>query len=192
MLTGLCSAEMADAAEGPEVAEFTDCGRAVEMPAIGSDFEGCHIPRAVLFREPQSPPFTAPFTPFVFGAADCVDMVDEVDVDEASEFSEEEELERCAGLRGMSILETSSALIVLRPFVAAPLGPLHPDLLLMDCRFGGFATAVICEGWQSQGNRSKWSVFRGFLSLSPDQTRHLALDVPRPQGKQAKQRQSRQ
>ncbi len=94
---GLCSAEIADAADGPDVTEFTDCVRAVDMPAIGSDFEGCHIPRAVRFREPQSP-LTAPLTPFVFGIADCVDMVEVVDVFEASEFSEEEEFERVAVL----------------------------------------------------------------------------------------------
>jgi hypothetical protein len=125
---------MADAAEGPDVAEFTDCGRAVEIPAIGSDFDGCHIPRVVRFREPQSP-FTAPFTPFVLGAADCVDTVDVEDVDDAREFSEEDEFERCAVLRGMSILSTSALMVL------TPLASLH---LLLDRCMGG-ATAVICR-----------------------------------------------
>ena len=141
---GLCSAEIADAAEGPDVAEFTDCGRAVVMPAIGSDLDGCHIPRVVRFRAPQSP-FTAPLTPFVLGAVDCAETVDVLEVEEASEFSDDEEFERCAVLRGMSILSTS-ALMALTPF-GAPLGLLHPDLLF--ARFMGGATAVI-EEWKEQ------------------------------------------
>jgi len=126
---------MADAAEGPDVAEFTDCGRAVDMPAIGSDLDGCQIPRVVRFRAPQSP-FVAPLTPFVFGAIDCADTVDVLDVDDAREFSDEDEFERGAVLRDMSML---SALMVLTPF-GVLLGLLHPVLL---ARLMGGATAVI-------------------------------------------------
>ena len=123
---GLCSADIADAADGPEVAELTDCGRAVVMPAMGSDFVGCHMPRAVRFREFQSAaPFTAPWTPFVLGAAGWVETVDVLEVEEveARELSDEDEFERWAVLRGMSMRSTS-ALMVFRP-LGAPLGALH-------------------------------------------------------------------
>jgi len=95
------------------VAELTDCGRAVEIPAIGSDLDGCHIPRVVRFRDPQSPPLVC--------AADEAETVEaEVeDVEEAREFSEDVEFVRCAVLRGISILDTSSAFMVLRPLEAA-------------------------------------------------------------------------
>lgn len=35
---GACRAETAEAAEGPDEAEDTGCGRAVDRPAVGSDF----------------------------------------------------------------------------------------------------------------------------------------------------------
>lgn len=138
---GLCNADIAEAADCPVIAEFTDCGRAFEMPAMGSDLEGVHIPRAVRFRDAQSPPpFAVPLTPFTFGAVDAVDTVDVLDVEEldASEFSDDEEFERVAVLRGISILSTS-ALMLETPF-AALLGPLHR--FVFD-KFMGGATAVI-------------------------------------------------
>ena len=152
MPLGLCNAEIADAADGPDVAELTDCGRAVDMPAIGSDFDGCQIPRVVRFRAPQSP-FTAPLTPLVFGAVDCADTVDVLEVEDARELSDEDEFERCAVLRGISILSTS-ALMALTPF-GAPLGLLHPDLLL--ARFMGGATAVI-EDWRGRAVGASGSI----------------------------------
>jgi hypothetical protein len=72
--------------------------------------------------------------------------VEVLDAAEDSELSDEDELDRWAVLRGMSILETSSALMVFRP-LAAPLGPRHPDPLIC-WKLGGGATAVICNEWQ--------------------------------------------
>lgn len=117
MLFGLWRADIADAAEGPDVAELTDWGRAVDIPAIGSDLEGCHIPRVVRFREPQSPPLVCG----VDEAETTVEAeeVEEVEVEEAREFMDEEEFVRCAVLRGRSILDTSSAFMAFRPLFAA-------------------------------------------------------------------------
>lgn len=163
---GLCNADIADVAEVPDVAELTDCGRAVEIPAIGSDLEGCHIPpRVVRFRDPQSPPpFTTPFTPFVFGAVDAEETVDVLEVEEfdASEFNDEDEFERCAGLRGINMRSTS-ALMVLAPLVT-PFEPLHRLVV----KFMGGATAVI-EGRCEQRGRSKCSccVWKVSWSLFP-------------------------
>lgn len=144
MLGGLWRADIAEEAEGPDEAVETDCGLAVDMPAMGSDFGVGHNPRAVRFREAQSlacaplVPFT-PFTPLTpLCWVDAAERVDEEEVEEDIELSEEDEFDRCALLRGMSIRETSSALMLVRPLVG-PLEPRH--------RFGGGATAVICNMW---------------------------------------------
>jgi hypothetical protein len=126
-LGGLCRADIAEAADGPDEAVDTDCGRAVEMPAMGSDLDVGHNPRAVRFREAKSlgcAPLTplAPFTPLTpLFWVDAVEMVDVEEVEEETELSDDEELERCAFLRGMNIRETSSLMLV-KPFV----GPLEP------------------------------------------------------------------
>jgi hypothetical protein len=144
MLGGLCRAEMAEAADGPDDAVDIDCGRAVEMPAMGSALDAGHSPRACRFREAQSlavvplvplTPLTAPAPLDPLLCVEAADMVDVAEDCDDRELSEEEELVRCALLRGMSIRETSSALIAFRPLAEA-LGPRH--------KFGGGATAVIC------------------------------------------------
>jgi hypothetical protein len=67
---------------------------------------------------------------------------DTVEVEEAWEDREVEELERCAVLRGISILDTSSALMVVR-VLEAPLVALQP-LRRFGWKLGGGATAVMC------------------------------------------------
>lgn len=52
----MCKAEIAEAAEGPDVAVETDCGLAVDIPAVGSDFPGGHSPRLVFFFDAQVSP----------------------------------------------------------------------------------------------------------------------------------------
>lgn len=111
---------MADAADGPEPADAIDCGRAVEIPDIGSVFDAGHKPRGGFFLAPQAEPSPAgeAGTPFV-----CTDGAGTAVFDDADEAREDEEFVRCALLRGMNILN-SSALIEL----GAPLGALHPAL----------------------------------------------------------------
>ena len=41
---GVCKADIAEAADGPEEVVATDCGLAVDIPDIGSDFDGGHKP----------------------------------------------------------------------------------------------------------------------------------------------------
>ena len=43
-------ADRPDVADGPEVAEFTVCGRAVDMPVAGSAFPGGQKPLVGFFR----------------------------------------------------------------------------------------------------------------------------------------------
>ena len=40
----VCKADMVEAADGPEEVVATDCGLAVDIPAMGSDFDGGHKP----------------------------------------------------------------------------------------------------------------------------------------------------
>lgn len=113
---------------------------------MGSDLGVGHNPRAVRFRDQSlaCAPFTplVPFTPFIpltpLCWVDAAERVDDEEVEEEIELSEEDEFDRCALLRGMSIRETSSALMLVKPLVG-PLEPRH--------RFGGGATAVICDMW---------------------------------------------
>ena len=94
------------------------------------------MPLAGLLRVPQSP--------FVVGAAPlaCADDADPVEVEEAWDDREVDELDRCALLRGISILDTSSALMVVR-VLEAPLVAFQP-LRRFGWKFGGGATAVMC------------------------------------------------
>ena len=82
-------AERPEVAEGPEVAELTVCGRAVESPVAGSALPGGQRPFDGLFRVAQLPA-SVPLdvTPFV-----CAEVAVIVDVDdpELVEAMEEEE-----------------------------------------------------------------------------------------------------
>lgn len=124
---GACSAEMADDAVVPEVAEFTVCGRAVEMPVAGSALPGGHRPRAGFLRAAQLPASEfAVGVPFVCaGDAEIVELEEAVEVVVAME---EEEFWRCAVFRGpgLNILLTSSEFFAPKPL---PLEA-HPIRLL--------------------------------------------------------------
>lgn len=117
---GVCNAVIAEVADGP-VVEATDCGRAVDMPDMGSDLFAGQRLRAGRFLAPQSPPLFDE-TPLTF--AEDAEMVDAEEVEETCDDSDEEEFDLCAVFRGMTIFENSSALIELMPFVVAPL--VHP------------------------------------------------------------------
>lgn len=134
---------------------------------MGSALEVGHNPRAVRFREAQSlacAPFTplVPFTPFTpltpLFWDDAAERVDVEEVEEEIELSDDEELERCALFLGMSIRETSSALMLVKPLVG-PLEPRH--------KFGGGATAVICRyvGGSVSGEVISLSFLSGPLHL---------------------------
>lgn len=117
---GACNAEMAEDAVGPDVAEFTVCGRAVEMPVAGSAFPAGHIPLVGFFRAAQLPAsvvaFAAPLACTV--AVEAVEFCEDA---ELLELMEEEEFCRGRVFRcpGTNILRTSSSLIPPNP---APLG----------------------------------------------------------------------
>lgn len=134
----MCSADSPEAADGPDVEDATDCGRAVDKPAVGSAFEGGHRLRAGFFL--VNPSTGAPFV--------CTDDAEMVEFEDADEAIEEDEVVRCAAFRGMNIRETSSALMEFMPF-GAPLGALHPARE-MGWKFGGGATAVICHDSKEQ------------------------------------------
>lgn len=146
MGAGECNAVIADAAEGPELADAMDCGRAVDMPETGSVLDAGHSPRGAFFRAAHADPSPAGDgpTPFV-----CDDEVDMVEFDEAVEARDDEELARWMLLRGMNIWRYSSPVIGLAPF-ATPLDPFHP-WREMFWKFGGGATAVI--DYQVRGER---------------------------------------
>lgn len=84
-----------DDAVGPDVAAFTVCGLAVDMPVAGSAFPGGQRPRLGFFLVAQplasTGACTAPFT--------ALGVVVTVDVEEAAEEIEELEFCRCAVLR---------------------------------------------------------------------------------------------
>ena len=103
---GAWSADIAEDAVGPDVAELTACGRAVLSPVAGSAFPGGHRPLVGFFRTAQllvSPDDT--LVPFV-----CAEDADIVDVDEFVDARDDDEFCRVAVLRGpgANILETSS------------------------------------------------------------------------------------
>lgn len=134
---GECSAFIADAAEEPGPADAMDCGRAVEIPEMGSVLDAGHSTLGAFFRAAHvdpSPTGEGP-TPFV-----CEDDVDKVELVEACEERDEDEFVRWALLRGMNILK-SSVLMGAAP-LGTPLAALHP-CREMFWKFGGGATAVI-------------------------------------------------
>ena len=158
---GECSAVIADAAEGPELAEGMGCERAVDMPEMGSALDGGHSPRGAFLRAhvDPSPCCTGP-PPFV-----CAEEVDIVLLDDAVDESDDDELARWTLFRGMNIARYSSVVIGFAP-LATPLEPFHPAWREMFWKFGGGATAVIDMEVRSGGFRvsSSWIV-RGLASL---------------------------
>jgi hypothetical protein len=130
---------MAEDAEGPDVAEFTVCGRAVDSPVAGSALPGGHRPRVAFFRPVQLAESE------VGGAVplDCTEDAEMVEVDEMVELveaREDEEFCRCAVLRGAgaNILLTSFGLVSPKPLELVG----HP-IRLLDWKDRGAATAVI-------------------------------------------------
>lgn len=132
---------MEEVAEPPVFAR-TDCGRALDTPAIGSGFGvGQGTALCAFFREalvvPQlliSLPLADPFDCTVDG--EIVPVEDPEDVEDM----EEDEFARCALFRGINMRATSSLFIEFSPWpVLAP----HADRLIC-WKLGRFATAVIC------------------------------------------------
>jgi hypothetical protein len=126
---------MADAAGCPDV-EVIDCVLAVVIPAVGSAFDIGHRYLDGLFLE-----FASPLTE----GAEPVEPVDAVvrveDVDETDD-NDEDEFDRVAVfLGGISIRETSSALMEGRPLDEVLDCP-HACLLRF-WKLGGGATAVM-------------------------------------------------
>lgn len=118
---GAWSAEIAEAADGPDTAVVVDCGLAVDRPDMGSDLDaGQRLRTGRLCGGIQPPPFAVAVAPFC-----CADEADTVELVDTCDDSDVEELDRGAVLRGMSILDTSSALMVVMP-LEAPLAALHP------------------------------------------------------------------
>ena len=74
-------ADRPDVANGPDVAEFTVCGRAVDMPVAGSALPGGQNPRVGFLRAPHLD------SSVVVGAAPLV-CTDEVVIVDAVEFVE--------------------------------------------------------------------------------------------------------
>ena len=114
-------ADSPDAADCPEDAVDTACGRAVEIPAVGSDFPAGHMPLLGFFRVAQLSDEGAVILLVCDADAETVEL------DEAEELMEEDELVRCAVFRGpgMNILLMSSELILANPF-CPPLIEFHP------------------------------------------------------------------
>jgi len=114
---GACSADIAEDAEAPDVAELTACGLAVDIPVAGSALPGGQSPRVGFFRTaqlPDSPEVT--LVPLV-----CAEEAEMVDVDELLDANEEDEFCRCAVLRGpeANILVPSSLFMAARPLSSA-------------------------------------------------------------------------
>lgn len=126
-------------ADGPEVAEFIVCGRAVEIPVAGSALPVGQRPLVGFFLDAQlTASFAAAVAPLVCTAvAVAVDVVDDAELVDASD---EEEFCRVAVLRGpgANILVTSSGFIAVKPLAL----DVHPKRVL-GWKFSGGATAVI-------------------------------------------------
>lgn len=115
-MSGVCNAEIAVDADGPDVAVLTGCGRAVDMPVAGSALPGGQSPLAGFFRCAQLPASTGVVTaPLVCGAGAV--MVEVEELVELVEAIDEEEFCRWTVLRGpgVNILLTSSELIAPKP-----------------------------------------------------------------------------
>lgn len=138
-MRGADIAERPDVADGPEVAEFTGCGRAVEIPVAGSALFVGHSPLVGFFLAAQlTASFVATLGPLVCnGVAVAVDAIDDAELVDARD---DEEFCRVAVLRGpgVNILLTSSGFIAAKPL---PLD-VHP-IRVLGWKFRGGATAVI-------------------------------------------------
>ena len=81
---------MADDADGPDVAELTVCGRAVESPVAASAFPGGHRPLVIFFRAAQLP-VSGPAVAVPFVCTDEAEVVELEDAVELVDAIEEEE-----------------------------------------------------------------------------------------------------
>lgn len=115
-MSGPDIAERPEVADGPDVAELTVCGRAVEIPVAGSALLVGHNPLDGFFLATQlTASFVAGLVPLVCtGVAVTVDAVDDAELVDARE---EDEFCRVAVLRGpgVNILLTSSGFIAAKP-----------------------------------------------------------------------------
>lgn len=115
------------------------------------------------------PPLVVAVAPFC-----CVDDAEIDEFVDACDDSDVDELERGAVLRGISILDTSSALMLVIP-LEAPL-PALQELRRLDWKFGGGATAVM---WSEGEVGSLWTAE---VEASRRQNR-LALSAEKQQGR---------
>lgn len=91
---------MAEAAEAPGPADAMGCGRAVDIPAMGSVLATGHSPFGAFVLRAAQADASLPFegaTPF-----GCDEDADNVEVVEACDDRLEDELERWALFRGMN------------------------------------------------------------------------------------------
>lgn len=78
---------MAEDAEGPEVAEVTLCGLAVDIPVAASALPGGHRPRDGFFRIDQPPGSEVG----ALAPLPCTDGADMVELEELLEATEDDE-----------------------------------------------------------------------------------------------------
>ena len=128
---------MVDAADWPDEGVGSAWERAVDSPDTGSAFDDGQSPLAAFFRGPHPPwsPFVVGVSPPLVCGAGTGTVEEDEDVDE---IVDDEEFVRCALLRGIKILVTSSALMESSPCVS-----LEEFHLGNGCKVGGDATAVI-------------------------------------------------
>lgn len=150
MADGACRALIAEAADDPGPAEAMGCGRAVDIPEMGSVLVAGHSPFGALVLRVAQAEVSVPLegaTPLA-----CDEEADMVEVVDACDDRDEDELVRWALLRGMNMapppLGTPSALHACR---------------LMFWKFTGGATAVIGDEGGAEGR----GVDSGSLSLFP-------------------------
>lgn len=107
---------MVEAADCPEDGLGRGGGRPFDKPDTGSALDDGHRLFGGFFLAGQGPcsPFVVDCSPLGCGEGIGIVNVDEEEDDE-DDATEDEELVLCAGLRGMNILVTSSALIECKP-----------------------------------------------------------------------------
>lgn len=111
MAEGACKALMAEAAEAPGPTDAMGCGRAVDIPAMGSVLVAGHSPFGVFVLRAAQADASLPFEGATLLA--CDEDADIVEVADACDDRLEDELERWALFRGMNSappLGTPSAL----------------------------------------------------------------------------------